>query len=80
MTLPMAGPLAEMPGLNWKVWLMDEANQVAGGIYLFNDEATAARFAQESAAMLSGNLPFSNASIKRFDVLEAHSVITRGLP
>lgn len=80
MTLPMAGPLAETPGLNWKVWLMDEANQEAGGIYLFNDEATAVRFAQEIAAMLSGDLPFHNVSIKQFEVLQAHSVITRGLP
>ncbi len=30
--------------------------------------------------MLSGDLPFRNASIKRFDVLQGHSVITRGLP
>lgn len=80
MTLPMAGPLAETPGLNWKVWLMDEAGQEAGGIYLFHDEVTAVHFAQESAAMLSGDLPFSNVSIKQFGVLEAHSVITRGLP
>jgi len=80
MTLPMAGSLAETPGLNWKVWLMDETNQEAGGIYLFDDEATAERFAQEIGAMMSGDLPFSNASIKRFDVLAAHSVITRGLP
>lgn len=80
MTLPMAGPLAETPGLNWKVWLMDEVNREAGGIYLFQDETTAVRFAKESAAMLSGDLPFHTVSIKRFDVLEAHSVITRGLP
>lgn len=80
MTLPMAGPLAETPGLNWKVWLMDETNQEAGGIYLFDDETTARNFAQEAAAMLSGDLPFSNASIKQFDVLEGHSITTRGLP
>lgn len=80
MTLPMAGSLTETPGLNWKVWLMDETNQEAGGIYLFNDEVAAARFAQESAAMLSGDLPFHNVSIKQFEVLQAHSVITHGLP
>lgn len=80
MTLPMAGSLAETPGLNWKVWLMDEANQEAGGIYLFDDETTTGNFAQEAAAMLSGDLPFNNVSIKQFEVLQAHSVITRGLP
>lgn len=80
MTLPMAGSLAQTPGLNWKVWLMDETNQEAGGIYLFDNETTARNFAQEVAVMLSGDLPFSHASIKRFDVLEGHSVITRGLP
>lgn len=80
MTLPTAGSLAETPGLNWKVWLMDETNQEAGGVYLFDDETTAESFAHEIAAMLSGALPFNNVSIKRFDVLEAHSLITRGLP
>jgi rhodanese-related sulfurtransferase len=80
MTLPMAGPLAETPGLRWKVWLMDEAQQEAGGIYHFGDRDAAHGFAQALLAMLQANPTFSNLSIKSFDVMEPHSVITRGLP
>jgi rhodanese-related sulfurtransferase len=80
MTLPMAGPLAETPGLRWKAWLMDEARQEAGGIYHFADRGAADGFAQAVQAMLRETPAFSNASIKPFDVLEPHSVITRGLP
>jgi rhodanese-related sulfurtransferase len=77
----MAGPLAAgTPGLRWKVWLMNEAAHEAGGICLFDDAASAESFAQGVAAMMQSDLPFSNPSIKQFDVLEAHSVITHGLP
>lgn len=80
MTLPMAGPVAETPGLRWKVWLMDEARQEAGGIYHFDDRDAAHGFAQALQAMFQESPAFSNPSIKPFDVLEPHSVITRGLP
>lgn len=80
MTLPMASPKADMPGLVWKVWLVNAADREAGGICLFNDVGAAQRYADQMATMLQGDLPFSNASIKQFDVLEAHTMITRALP
>ncbi len=79
MTLPMAGPLAETPGLRWKIWLMGEAQQEAGGIYLFDDRDMAEGFAHTLQAMFQGSPVFSNLSIKPFDVMEPHSAITRGL-
>ena len=79
-TLPMAGQLAAMPELDWKVWLMDDANHAAGGIYLFGDADAALGFAQQLEGMLRSDPSFSNASLKQFDVLEAHSIVTRGLP
>lgn len=30
-----------IPGLEWKLWLLDEARGTAGGVYLFADEASA---------------------------------------
>lgn len=80
MTLPMAGPMAGTPGLIWKVWLINAANSEAGGICLFNDAGAAESFAAQMAGMLQDDLPFSEASIKQFDVLEAHTRVTRGLP
>ncbi len=80
MTLPMASPMSETPGLIWKVWLLNAADNEAGGICLFSDAGSAQRFAGQIASMMQDGLPFSNASIKQFDVLEAHSMVTRGLP
>ena len=37
---PLAEDFAAVPGLIWKVWLMNEAESEAGGIYLFKDEST----------------------------------------
>ena len=79
-TLPMAGQLAGVPGLSWKVWLMNEGTHEAGGIYLFGDANAAQVFAQQLEAMLRGDPSFSGVGIKQFDVLEAHSIVTRGLP
>jgi hypothetical protein len=79
-TLPMAGQLAGIPGLVWKVWLMNEASREAGGIYLFGNADAAQGFAQQLEAMLHGDPSFGDVSIQQFDVLEAHSIITRGLP
>jgi Putative mono-oxygenase ydhR len=39
--------IADVPGLVWKVWLLNEQDREAGGIYLFQDE-------QSLAAYLSG--------------------------
>ena len=39
--LEAAQPIADSPGLRWKVWLMNEAEHEAGGIYLFDSEAAA---------------------------------------
>ena len=36
----LASSFAELDGLRWKVWLMNEKESEAGGIYLFEDEAS----------------------------------------
>lgn len=77
-SLPNAAPIAAMPGLIWKIWLMNEAAREAGGIYLFDDEVGAQGFAQQLEAMLHGAPSFSNVSIKQFGVIEALTAITRG--
>lgn len=37
---PLAEPIAAVPGLRWKIWLVNEEERSAGGIYLFEDEHT----------------------------------------
>jgi hypothetical protein len=64
---PLAAPIAQVPGLRWKIWLVNDASREAGGIYLFGDDASAQRFlAGEIAAGLKANPAFSNLSVKKF--------------
>src|SRR5262245_24429890 len=42
--LPYAQPIADIPGLCWKVWIINEAQSEAGGIYLFDDDAAVQAF------------------------------------
>jgi len=77
--LEAAQPIAEVPGLHWIVWVMNEAEQEAGGIYLFESEAAAQSYlAGPIVAALKSSPAVSNISAKLFDVLESHTAITRG--
>src|SRR5207247_8887770 len=37
----VANTVADVVGLRWKIWLRNPAQREAGGIYLFDDEASA---------------------------------------
>jgi putative monooxygenase ydhR len=77
--LDAAQPIADWPGLRWKVWLMNEAEREAGGIYLFESDAAAQSYlAGPIVASLKSSPAISNISAKLFDVLERHTAITRG--
>ena len=76
--LPAAQPIADTPGLRWKVWLMNEADHEAGGIYLFDDEASVQAFlAGPIVEAVKSNPAISDISVKMFDVMEALTAITR---
>ena len=77
--LPVAQPIADVPGLRWKVWLVNEAEHETGGIYLFESEAAAqAYLAGPLVAAAKASPAVSNISAKLFDVMESHTAITRG--
>ena len=77
--LSAAQPIADTPGLRWKVWLMNEAEHACGGIYLFDDDAAVQAFLAGPVVAAAQGTPFlRDASVKSFHVLEAHSAITRG--
>ena len=77
--LKVAQPIADWPGLLWKVWLMNEAEHEAGGIYLFESEAAAQSYlASPIVAALKSSPAISNITAKLFDVLRSHTAITRG--
>lgn len=74
--LPYAQPIAETPGLHWKIWIINEERSEAGGIYLFDDAAAAERFLEGPIIAEMKSDP--TLSIKRFNVMEEHTAITRG--
>lgn len=77
--LPWAGPIAEVPGLRWKIWLMDDVQHAAGGLYLFDDDAAALAFLNGPIVAAVGNDPsLSDISVKPFDVIEELTAITHG--
>ena len=74
-----AQPIADTPGLQWKVWLMNEAENEAGGIYLFDSKESAQSYMSGPiVAALKASPAVSDISAKLFDVLEDHTAITRG--
>ena len=75
----LASEFADVAGLRWKVWLMNEAASEAGGIYLFDDESSLQAFlAGPLAAKVKSHPAFSDMSAKQFDVMADVTAITRG--
>jgi len=74
----LAQDFANVPGLLWKVWLMNDKENEAGGIYLFADEASVEEYKGSPlvAAVLS-HPALSDFNIKQFEVLDTVSRVTR---
>ncbi len=77
--LGAAERIAGLPGLQWKVWIYDDAREAAGGIYLFDTEENARRWGDEMLPASLGRLQgVSEIDARYFDVDERLSAITRG--
>lgn len=75
----LAGPFAEVEGLRWKIWILNEAESEAGGVYLFEDEAALNAFlAGPLAAQVTSHPAVSEMSVKPFDVLAGPTAAARG--
>ena len=76
---PLASQFAALDGLRWKIWFINEEEQEAGGIYLFDDEASVKAYLEGPlAAQVTGHPALSDFSVKQFDVMENVTAITRG--
>ena len=76
--LSAAERISGVPGLQWKVWIYDDENQAAGGIYVFDSEEQARAFGDGLPESL-GKLPgVSGIDRRYFDIDEHLSAITRG--
>jgi hypothetical protein len=74
-----AEPIAASPGLRWKVWPWNGEERVGGGVYLFEDAASAQAYLQGPIATGLGEHPaVSDVSVKLFEVLQDPTSVTRG--
>ena len=76
---PMADAFAAVEGLRWKIWLVNEEEREAGGIYLFDDESSCSAFlAGPLGAALKSAPFFRELSVKQFEVMSDVTEVTRG--
>lgn len=74
--LPYAQPIADTPGLLWKIWTINEQTGEAGGVYFFEDAASVQSFLDGPIITEMKGDP--SLIIKTFDVLEELTTTTRG--
>lgn len=75
----LAGAFAEVPGLRWKIWILNEAENEAGGIYLFEDASSLEAFLESPlAAQVKSHPAFSEMSAKPFEVMPGPTEKARG--
>ncbi|SON51989.1 monooxygenase [Vibrio tapetis] len=60
----LANSINHEPGMKWKIWTENETGQIAGGVYLFDDEKST----QDYLAMHS-------ARLKKMGIAEIRGVI-----
>jgi len=70
----------DVKGFHWKIWLMNEAEKTAGGIYLFEDGASVEAFLNGLFAEAKKGMgeAVSDWSVKVFDIVLEPTRITRG--
>lgn len=75
----LAPLFAQVPGLRWKIWILNENESEAGGICYFEDSGALETYLSgELADEVTSHPALSEMSVKQFDVLEDLTSITRG--
>jgi hypothetical protein len=73
--------LNEVPGLLAKIWLHDPATNTYGGVYTWRDKQAMVDFTQsELFSAFVGSPNFVNIASQDFDMLDAQTRMTNGLP
>jgi hypothetical protein len=76
---PLAPLIADTPGLIWKIWLLDDAARMGGGVYLFVDQAAAQAFlAGPLVAQVRQAAIFSDFQAVQCGVIDELSALTSG--
>ena len=75
----VADEFAQLDGLRWKIWLMNEKEREAGGIYVFEDEKSLGAFLSgKLAAKVTSHPAISDMTVKQFESMDEITAITRG--
>lgn len=73
----IANMFTAIPGLQWKIWLMNADKKEAGGIYLFEDKASVDDYLRSNLLnAVIANPDLANFNIKQFSILEAPGEMT----
>jgi hypothetical protein len=73
----LAEDIAGTPGLKWKIWTENQTTGRAGGIYLFDDEASALAYLEMHTRRLTG-FGIEGIRAEVFGINEALTAINRG--
>jgi hypothetical protein len=74
---PLADPISKVPGLLWKVWIVNPEENASGGIHLFADQASLDAYAASDIVNgILSNPVLSEFSVKTFEVMEEYSLKT----
>ena len=75
----VAQTIADAPGLVWKIWLLNEHEGEAGGIYLFQDEQSLTAYLSSPVIAQIKSLPhLREISAKIFETIPDITAVTRG--
>jgi hypothetical protein len=75
----VAQTIADAPGLVWKIWLLNEQDGEAGGIYLFQDEQSLTAYLSSPVIAQIKSLPqLREISAKIFETIPDITAVTRG--
>ena len=75
---PLAEPIAQVPGMRWKIWSLNESASEFAGIYLFDDEESVQAYMEgEIIDGVKKHPALSDISAKQFAVIEEFSTTTR---
>ena len=75
----LANDFAAVKGLHWKVWLLNDEKDEAGGIMLFDNQTSLDAFLNSPlAAKVTGHPALSAFSVRQFGVMKKETMTTRG--
>ncbi len=76
---PLADKFANVAGLKWKIWILNAEKSEAGGIYMFENQASLDEFlAGPLAKTVTSHPALSDFSVKQFGIMNDITEVTRG--